>query len=179
MVAIAQLTGLQTRLVVFSVTALDAEATGADVLAEMLGVARPLDWPPPFNDASVRDWFRSQLRSEPDLAPWLGYYVLAVIDGSETLVGTAGYKGPPDDAGVVEIGYSIVPPYQRLGIGTSAVQILVTQAFADARVNRVTAETPVSFIGSRGLLEKSGFAQVGQRLDAEEGELVLYETLRA
>ena len=42
------------------------------------------------------------------------------------------------------------------------------------RVTVVTAETPVAFAGSRGLLEKCGFVLTGTRSDPEEGELALY-----
>ena len=165
---------MQTRLIAFSVAALDAEERSAEALCAHLKVVQPVDWPPPFNDDAVRNWFRDQLRGDPSLAPWLGHYVVATIDGGETLVGTAGYKGPPDASGVVEIGYSIVPSYHRMGIGTAMVAALVRQAFADDRVNRVTAETPVTFPASRGLLEKCGFVSVGNRVDPEDGELALY-----
>jgi ribosomal-protein-alanine N-acetyltransferase len=168
------MTRMHTRLVVFSVAALDAEERSPQALCSLLAVAMPVDWPPPFSDAGVRNWFREKLRADPDLAPWLGYYVVCRIDGRETLVGTAGYKGPPDTDGVVEIGYALVSAYHGLGIGTAMVTLLITQAFADARVHRVTAETPVSSSSSRGLLEKCGFQQVGARVDTEDGELAVY-----
>ncbi len=165
---------MQARLVAFSVAALDAEERSAEALCAHLKVVQPVNWPPPFNEDAVRNWFRDQLRADPSLAPWLGHYVVCAMDGRETLVGTAGYKGPPDASGVVEIGYSIVPAYHRMGIGTAMVAVLVGQAFADARVKRVTAETPVTFTASRGLLEKCGFGFVGNRVDPEDGELALY-----
>ncbi|WP_421758897.1 GNAT family N-acetyltransferase [Devosia sp.] len=170
---------MQTRLIAFSVAALDAEERSADALCVHLEVAQPVSWPPPFNEDAVRNWFRNQLRADPALAPWLGHYVVCTIDGSETLVGTAGYKGPPDASGMVEIGYSIVPAYHRMGIGTAMVAALVRQAFADVRVKRITAETPVTFTASRGLLEKCGFASVGNRVHPEDGELALNALERA
>ena len=165
----------QARLVTFSVAALDAEESSVDALCALLGVAQPVEWPPPFSDSGVLDWFRQQLLADQALAPWLGYYIVSRIDDQDTLVGTAGYKGPPDLRGVVEIGYSIVPAYHGMGIGTAAVEMLVVQALADIRVQRVTAETPLDFLASRRLLQKCGFQQVGQRIDREDGELALYE----
>ncbi len=142
-------------------------------------MAAPVDWLPPFGDAGVRNWFRKQLLADPMLAPWLGHYIVHSHNGKETLVGTAGYKGPPGSDGVVEIGYSIVPSYHRKGIGTATVGLLVEQAFADTRVQRITAETPVTAVASRALLEKSGFGSVGFRHDPEDGELALYAIGRA
>jgi [ribosomal protein S5]-alanine N-acetyltransferase len=164
----------RTRLIPFSVAALDAEEHSAAALCAYLEVGRPQDWPPPFSDEAVRNWFRAQLRADPALAPWLGHYVVSAIDGRETLVGTAGYKGPPDTDGMVEIGYSLVPAYHRMGIGTAMVGGLVRQAFADERVKRITAETPVTFADSRGLLEKCGVVAVARRHDPEDGDLVVY-----
>jgi ribosomal-protein-alanine N-acetyltransferase len=165
----------RARLVVFSVAALDAEESSVGALCALLGAAQPVEWPPPFSDSGVLDWFRQQLLADQTLAPWLGHYIVSRIDDQDTLVGTAGYKGPPDPSGMVEIGYSIVPAYHRMGIGTAAVEMLVVQAFADSRVQRVMAETPLDFLASRRLLEKCGFRQVGQRVDPEDGDLALYE----
>lgn len=169
----------EVRLIALSISALDAEESSVDELGALLDVAVPLDWPPLYHDGDVRAWFRAKLLADPEAAGWLGSYVAATIDDTPTLVGTAGYKGPPDAAGGVEIGYSIVASCQRRGIGLAAVRQLVGRAFADPRVRRVTAETPVTFVASRGLLERSGFALTGKRLDPEEGELALYEIVRA
>jgi RimJ/RimL family protein N-acetyltransferase len=167
------------RLVTFSAPALDAEEQSPHALGEMLGVAVPQAWPPAYHDAGVRGWFRAQLEGNPAAAKWLGRYVVATIDGHPTLVGTAGYKGPPDANGAVEIGYSIVEAYHRRGIGLAMVRQLVDAAFADPHVQCVRAETPLTFEASRGLLERSGFALTGTRIDPEEGELALYEIARA
>ncbi len=166
---------MATRLVPFSVAALEAEARSAQALCAFLGVSPPAQWPPPFNDAAVRDWFLDQLRADPEQVRWLGRYVVSTIDGADTLVGTAGYKGPPDATGTVEIGYSLVETYHRRGIGSALVRELVCAALVDEQVQRITAETPLGFAASRGLLEKCGFRQVGQKTDPGEGELAVYE----
>ena len=66
---------------------------------------------------------------------------------------------------MVEIGYSIVEAFHRRGIASAAMAQLVDRAFADPRVEVVTAETPVTFTASRGLLEKCGFTLTGTRTD--------------
>lgn len=52
-------------------------------------------------------------------------------------------------------------------------------AFADVRVQRVTAETPTDSRASLGLLEKCGFLRVGLRIDPEDGEPAVYEIGRS
>jgi [ribosomal protein S5]-alanine N-acetyltransferase len=170
---------LATRLVQFSVASLDAQSKSINALCALMAVAPPPDWPPDFFDAAVLNWFRSQLLTDPALAPWLGHYIVHECDGRDTLVGTAGYKGPPDAHGAVEIGYAILGAYHRRGIGIAAVAILLAQAFADARVQLVVAETPVENLASRALLQKAGFRCVGGRSDTEDGELALYQIERS
>jgi [ribosomal protein S5]-alanine N-acetyltransferase len=167
------------RLIEMSLGALAAEDGSTADLGAVLGVDVPADWPPLYHDAGVRDWFSAQLAADAAAATWLGRYVVATIDGKPTLVGTAGYKGAPDVTGAVEIGYSIVEAYHRRGIGLATVRQLIDDAFADARVRSISAETPVTFSASRGLLERSGFALTGQRHDPEEGELVIYAITRS
>lgn len=162
------------RLLPISVATLDAEDHSGAALAHLLGVGAPTDWPAPFNDAEVRKWLRGRLGGDAADGRWLSFYIVADVGGGETLVGNCGFKGPPDPSGEVEIGYSIVPDYHRRGIGTAAVGALVEVAFGDERVERVTAETPVSFVSSRGLLEKCGFVAVSRRTDPEDGDLVVY-----
>ena len=170
---------MPTRLVVFSVAALDAEGVSVGALCDQLAVAQPVSWPPPFGGDGVRNWFRQRLLAEPSHAPWLGHYIVSQIAGADTLVGTSGFKGPPDGNGTVEIGYSIVSAYHRKGIGRAAVETLLAQAFGEPRVNRVVAETPADFLASRGLLETCGFERIGSRVDPEDGDLVLYAVNRS
>lgn len=158
----------------FTPALLSAEDVSAAALSKALGVAEPASWPPRFNDADTRRWFREKLETDPSVSGWLGVYVIAEIDGQATLAGAAGYKGPPDADGTVEIGYSIVDAYQRRGIATEAVVQLVSRAFADRRVVTVKAETPLTFTASRGLLEKCGFVLTGTRTDPDDGDLAIY-----
>ena len=54
-----------------------------------------------------------QIRQSPGSAPWL---VRAVVDPeSGAVVGHAGFHGPPDAAGAVEVGYTVVPDSARPG----------------------------------------------------------------
>jgi ribosomal-protein-alanine N-acetyltransferase len=174
---VSRATGVQ--LIEMSLGTLAAEDASVSDLGALLGVDVPAGWPPLYHDAGVRGWFGAQLAANDAAARWLGRYVVATIDGNPTLVGTAGYKGAPDAAGAVEIGYSIVQAYHRRGIGLETVRQLIDDAFADPRVRSISAETPVTFVASRGLLERSGFALTGTRSDAEDGELAIYSIARS
>src|SRR3989442_12696448 len=59
------------------------------------------------------------LRSSSGPDPWRhGFFVVHRAAGS--VIGSAGFKGPPDSAGVVEVAYGIVPGIQVRGHAPSA-----------------------------------------------------------
>jgi ribosomal-protein-alanine N-acetyltransferase len=88
---------------------------------------------------------------------------------SGIVVGASGYKGPPDDLGVVEIAYGIVPSRQGRGYATEVAGALVQFASADARVRRIIAHTLPEPNASTRVLTKSGFEHVGAVEDPEDG----------
>ena len=77
------------------------------------------------------------------------------------LIGNGGFKGPPDDEGTVEIGYSLLPPYRNKGHTTEAVQALVSWAFERPEVARVIAEAQPGNTASIRVLQKAGLDEVG------------------
>ena len=55
------------------------------------------------------------------------------------LVGWGGFKGPPDEDGVVELGYEISDARAGRGLATAAARAMVEEAFADDSVTAVIA----------------------------------------
>jgi ribosomal-protein-alanine N-acetyltransferase len=85
----------------------------------------------------------------------------AASGAARVLIGGGGFKGPPQADGVVEIGYSILPTFQRRGFATEAMSALVTRAFAEARVTMVVAETFPESRASQRVMIKLGMRQLG------------------
>jgi RimJ/RimL family protein N-acetyltransferase len=96
---------------------------------------------------------------------WSFWYLLTAGDAAE-LVGLCGFKGRPDESGSVEISYSILDCYQRLGFATEAVASLVGWAFSHYNVNEVCAETMPHLTQSIRVLEKNGFEYSGAGSEA-------------
>jgi len=147
------------RLVQTTIRHLDLEDISGAELARELDVASPPSWPPEYNGPETRAWIRDALVAHPHAAAWYASYVVAAIDDVPILAGTCGFKGPPDNAGVVEIGYSIIPELQRRGIGTAAIHLLCQRGFASG-ASGIVAETLPSLIASQRVLSKSGFRRV-------------------
>jgi RimJ/RimL family protein N-acetyltransferase len=157
-----------------SLEALDAEDVGGAELARLLGVKAPPSWPPQFGGAETREWMRSLLRKHPDEPAYASWYLIAHGE----LVGTVGYKGPPDAEGLVEIGYSVVEERHRRGYASAGVALVTRRALADRRVTVICAETLPDGLASQGVLIKAGFARAGSRIDPDDGEVLRFERKR-
>lgn len=134
---------------------------------------------PPF--FLTQDWlwrFRlNQIGTDPSSAPWLVRAVVALPD--QIVVGHAGFHGPPDDNGMVEIGYSIVPEFQRRGYGRAAARELIRHASEHPGVRVVRASISPDNAASLALIRSLGFTHVGEQWDEEDGlELIFERPLR-
>lgn len=126
-------------------------------------------------DVSPKWLARIRESTTPD--PWTyGFGVFERASGSD--VGHAGFKDPPDAAGMVEIAYGIHPEYQRRGFATEAVAGLTAFALGDQRVSVVWAHTKPENIASVGVLEKNKFRRIGEVVDPDDGLVLRWERLR-
>lgn len=155
-----------------------ADLAGRPELAKALGAAVPGEWPPALYDRAAIECSLSQLERGGADADWAYYYLVREDLGPDgpVAVGIAGYKGPPGADGSVEVGYSVLPRHQRLGLASEAVAALVDRAFEDPGVSRVLAETLPSLLPSIAVLEKGGFHLVG--VGSEQGA-IRFELSRA
>jgi RimJ/RimL family protein N-acetyltransferase len=113
-------------------------------------------------------WLAGLRTAPPGPDPWaFGFAVVEAETGS--MIGTAGFKGPPDADGMVEIAYGITPDYQGRGFATEAAAALVRFASADDRVRVVRAHTRPENNASTRVLTKCGFAPLGEVTDPEDG----------
>lgn len=114
---------------------------------------------------------RDQIRVEAATAPWL---VRAVINAEGEVVGNAGFHGPPDARGMVEMGYAILAPHRRRGYATAAVQGLVAYAVAHgAKVLRASIAPDNG--PSLALAHRLGLVHVGEHWDDEDGPELEFE----
>ena len=112
-----------------------------------------------------------QVERDPASAPWL---VRAGVTGRErTVVGHAGFHGPPDADGVVEVGYTVVPELRGRGHGTALLHALVDEARA-AGATGVRASISPQNAPSLALVRRAGFRHVGEQWDDEDGQELLF-----
>jgi RimJ/RimL family protein N-acetyltransferase len=121
-----------------------------------------------FVSGEVSPAWIAHLREAPGPDPWtLGFAV--VHRGDERVIGSAAFKGAPDEDGVVEIAYGIAPSYEGHGYATEAAKALVAFARERVDVTSIRAHTKPENDASGRVLAKSGFQQVGEVEDPDDG----------
>jgi [ribosomal protein S5]-alanine N-acetyltransferase len=152
-----------------------AELESPQHLGRLLNARIEGDWPPGQYDRGAQEFFRDRLQEGgPAAIGWYTWYALRRCPAGEQpmLVGAGGYIGEPDEAGQVEIGFSVVARWQGHGYATEMVEALVARALADSRVRKIVAHTTLDNPASRRVLEKTGFHPAGT---AESSEGILFE----
>ncbi len=117
------------------------------------------------------------LKANPSEGKWLVY--LPIETDSKTLIGTCGYKGGPDEEGMVEIGYEVAEDFRNQGYATEITELLVRLAFADDRVRKIQAHTLAEKNASVRVLEKCGFKFVKEFMEEEDGLVWKWERPRS
>ncbi|HEX5591687.1 MAG TPA: GNAT family protein [Candidatus Limnocylindrales bacterium] len=80
----------------------------------------------------------------------VGWLVVAVgRSGRRRVIGSAGFHGPPDERGRLEIGCVIEPASRRRGYAAEAMRTLVLRAVEDLGITRFVVAVP-SILGSSG-----------------------------
>ena len=139
-----------------------AALQGPSALGASLRASVPPTWPPDYLDPPSLEFTLDRLNEGGDQAGWWLHFVLLTgADCGRTLIGSAGYKGPPSPEGTVEVGYGIVSDQRRRGYASEAVRGLLANAFALPAVERAIAETLPSLAPSIGVLRKCGFRSIG------------------
>lgn len=151
---------MTVRLIDLTVPILEALAGGEVTSAEAaLRVAVPPDF---AAETGKWEFFASS-----------GWPIHAVVR-DDTIVGDAGFKGAPDSAGAVEIGYAILEPQRRRGYATAAVRLLLDIAAAEPNARLVRAVINPDNAASIAVVTRTGFTQHGEVMDPQEGRHLLF-----
>jgi ribosomal-protein-alanine N-acetyltransferase len=145
----------------FSVELLSAvpDPAAAGVL---LGAGVPAGWP----DEELQGLLDEYEPTLPGFGPWV-----VIARAEQAVVGSAGFVGPPNDDGELELGYGVVEQSRNRGYATEAAAALVAWALAQPGVERVVARSEASNTASTRVLENLGMTRAGA-----DGQLVRWVT---
>lgn len=149
------------RLVAATVGLISEDLKGGQALGVALGVDVPENWPPKLYERQAMEFASRQLRDSTQQG-WSFWYLVKRLSMTEELLGICGFKGRPDGAGSVEIGYSVLKQFRSCGFATEAVARLVYWAFGHSIVKEICAETLLHLKQSIRVLEKNGFLFTGR-----------------
>ena len=113
-----------------------------------------------------------QVLDDPTSAAWIAQ---AAVNDSGAVVGFAGFHGPPDDAGMVEVGYSVEPAFRRQGYARAMLAALLERARDEPGVSTFRATTAPDNRASLATIDGFGFREVGQQDDPDDGLEIIYE----
>ncbi len=109
----------------------------------------------------------------PDMPPD-GFFTWAIIErGSKLVIGDVGFKGPPNEMGVIDIGYGIAPCARGKGYATEAVLAMMEWAFSQPGVRRISAECLDDNGASIHILQKAGMKEM-----IRDGNTIFWEIKR-
>jgi [ribosomal protein S5]-alanine N-acetyltransferase len=146
--------------------------------ANLVNAQLPADWPPADWDLHAYEYVVDKMTRYPGSHGWGRYIALKTPEGGRRiLVGTCGATLPIELNDDPEIGYGILPAYQRCGYATEAVAALIEWIFSHPHIRSVNAQTFPRLEPSLRVLAKSGFQFVGPGPGPEEGT-VLYRKWR-
>jgi len=137
-----------------------ADLAGVGPLKSMLESEIPDNWPPELYDREPMNYALRQL-ADPAEQGWSFWYLMTRDSGARDLIGICGFKGRPNAAGSVEIGYSVLSQFRNQGLATEAVERLVAWAFSHQSVVEVCAETLPHLQQSIRVMKKNGFVLTG------------------
>ena len=163
----------EVRIIHLSGTAFRALADGDLAAAQAVS-------PVPLTDYLVGDERRGvwRMRSEQfDQDPASAGWVTGLVwdQRQSRVVGAAGFHGPPDDEGMVEIGYGIDPAHRRRGYARAALEALLARAAREPDVHRVRVSIRPDNVPSSSLALQYGFRQIGEQWDDVDGLELVYE----
>ena len=90
-------------------------------------------------------------------SPYRTVWLMLVQREEGVIIGSAGFKGGPDEKGEVEIRYAMGKDYRRRGYMTEAVKAICCWALEQPEVAHITAETDLVSYPSQRILERLGF----------------------
>ncbi len=124
--------------------------------------------PEPFTEfPEALDHIIIHLKTLQSSPPWISYAIVRPSDA--VYIGQAGFKGNPDESGMVEIGYEIAKGFRLQGYAHEVIRHLIGEAFEHPEIKTILAHTLPLKNESNHLLIKNNFVFQREVVDPEDG----------
>lgn len=126
-----------------------------------------------MDDSGPLRWRVPQVLADPTVNIWLVRWI--VLPSTEGIIGSISFHGPPDTAGMIEIGLGIHPKFQRQGYGREALAAMWSWAIDQPKVETLRYTVSPTNVASVKLVESFEFTRVGEQMDEIDGPEDIYE----
>lgn len=132
-----------------------------------LGIISNGKWPLP-DTMDILNFIKDNMNKN-DVVSGFDVWMVVKKDG-RTVIGDAGFRGEPNEAGEIEIGFGLIPEEQKKGYGYELAGALIDWAAQQAGVKVIKADCLLDNTGSIKLLQKCGMSEVSR-----DSELIYWE----
>jgi len=101
--------------------------------------------------------------------------VLGITKSALEIVGSAGFHDFPDENGMIEIGFGIVPEKQNQGYGVELLTGMWKMICKRSDVKTLRYTVSPENKPSMHIINKFGFKKVGEQIDPEDGLELIFE----
>lgn len=120
-------------------------------------------------------WRTPLVRDDPASNKWFIRWI--VLRSESEVIGSTSFHGSPDSDGMIEIGLGLHEQFQRQGFGYEALVGMWTWAAGQPGVRKFRYTVSPDNAASVALVNKFGFARVGQQIDDIDGPEDIYEMM--
>ena len=124
-------------------------------------------------DDAVRRWHNRLRQAQQDVRTL--DWIAQVVAINQEVIGHAGFHGPPDDTGMVEVAYSVVPAYRGQGYAKLMLRDLLHRATLEPDVKTVRATIRPDNAASLATIVPFKFVPVGDQWDDLDGLELIFE----
>ncbi|MEY4899886.1 MAG: hypothetical protein RI895_308 [Actinomycetota bacterium] len=118
-------------------------------------------------------WRVPQVKENPAANIWFIRWI--VLRETKEIVGSISFHAPPDESGMIEIGFGISQGCRNNGFGTEALLGMWSWVVAQPGVKILRYTVSAGNLPSMAIISKFGFSHVGQQLDVEDGPEEIFE----
>lgn len=160
-----------SRLICIPLTPADYESFKMGIEPSWRGFTNPfkhlVDGPSPLR-------FRiPKVERQPEFAD-IGL-ILAITKSTKEVIGSAGFHDFPDETGMIEIGFGIVPEKQNQGYGIELLMGMWKMICERQDVKTLRYTVSPKNKPSLHIITKLGFKNVGGQIDDEDGLELIFE----
>lgn len=101
--------------------------------------------------------------------------VLAIDKSEKIIVGSAGFHDQPDENGMIEIGFGIIPEFQNRGFGKELLHGMWKMILENPKVKTLRYTVSPENAPSMHIIKSLNFDLVGEQIDEEDGLELIYE----